>query len=123
MNVLGVQQAVIAVRTITIEGLTKVANEEKDLNKSRSTFDQVKVNNKVRLPSRIGFLCTPFAGLADRRFTMRLSVLTTDKPSLQLRIINQEKHDEEMAEELANLVRGLLGDVAPVHIGSYTPAK
>jgi uncharacterized protein YfdQ (DUF2303 family) len=54
---------------------------------------------------------------------MRLSVLTTDKPSLQLRIINQEKHDEEMAEELANLVRGLLGDVAPVHIGSYTPAK
>lgn len=121
---LEVRRAVAAVRKITIEGLRRLESEEKNLSASRSLMEQVQVKNEAAMPTKLTFTCEPFLGLGSRPFAMRLSVLTTnDKPSLQLRIVNHDKHDEEMAEELASSVRGLLGPIAPVHIGSYTPSK
>ena len=63
----------------------------------------------------------PYAGLQERTFSLRLSVLTGDRaPSIVLRVIKQEEHIEQMAEELAGLVRGALKDTAPVVIGAFS---
>lgn len=121
---LPVRRAVAAVRKITIEGMRTLENEEKNLSASRSLIEQVQVKNQATMPTRITFTCEPYLGLRTRDFHMRLSVITMgDKPSLALRVVNLEKHEEEMAEELASLVRSQVGALVPVHIGSYSPSK
>lgn len=121
---LEVRRAVAAVRKITVEGMRRVESEEKNLSASRSLLEQVQVKNEAALPTKLTFTCAPYLGLEERSFDMRLSVITTaDKPSVQLRIVNLELHEEQMAEELAAKVRSLEGMTAPVHIGSYTASK
>ena len=49
-----------------------------------------------------------------------------DKPSIVLRIVKKEEHDEEMAQELAIKVRQAIagdGDEIAVVIGSYTAGR
>ena len=47
--------------------------------------------------------------------------ITGDKPALVLRVVKREQHDEEMAQELAQLVRVALdGSGVPVLVGSYS---
>jgi uncharacterized protein YfdQ (DUF2303 family) len=82
--------------------------------------DTSAATSVMPLPSFLVFKCVPILGLQQRKFTLRLGILTGEaKPKLTLRVINPEQHDEEMADELANLVRGALASI-PVHIGSYT---
>ena len=46
-----------------------------------------------------------------------------NQSNFNLRISNQEHASEEMAEELAELVRGAIGDIAPVLVGTYAIAS
>lgn len=113
-------KAIGAVRNITIEQIRKAESAEQQISASRSAFESVAATSVMPLPSFLVFKCVPILGLQERKFTLRLGILTGEtKPQLTLRVINAEQHDEEMADEMANLVRGALGDI-PVHIGSYT---
>lgn len=113
-------RAVAAVRKITIEGLRKAESEVAQLSESRSTLEQVKASSTEPIPARIRFTTIPYHGLAERQFFMRLAIHASDKaPTLALKLINGEKHDEEMAQELASLVREAIGDTMPVMVGVY----
>lgn len=113
-------RAISAIRAITIEKLQKVASEEQQLSASRSAFESVKAEGND-IPALIQFRTVPYQGLAERNFTMRLAIITEGKaPSLTLRIVKAEEHAEQMATELANLVRGAIDTDVPVLIGSYT---
>jgi uncharacterized protein YfdQ (DUF2303 family) len=115
------KHAAAAVRKITIEGTRRQEASEQQLSAARSTFEQVKAADADKLPALIDVTCEPYQGLAARTFRLRLGIVTGDKPALVLRVVKREQHDEEMAQELARLVRdALAGKSVPVLVGSYS---
>lgn len=120
-EVVATPKAIAAVRKITIEALKKLESTEQQLSASRSAFEKVEATSTEPLPTLILFTTVPYVGLAARSFALRLGILTGDKaPSITLRIANAERHAEEMATELANLVREAIGDDTPVMVGTYS---
>lgn len=115
-----VRKAVGLIRNITIEGLKKLGSQEQQLSATRSTFEQVSATSDEPLPTFIYFNAFPFQGLQARKFAMRLGILTGDKPSIVLRMVNAEEHAEQMAHELAGIVTKQIGDAMPVILGSYS---
>ncbi len=113
-------KAISAVRNITIEGLRKVEASEQQLNASKSVLEQVTASSKDTLPTTIYFKCVPYHEFEDRVFVMRLGIRTTDKPAITLRVINQEQHDEDMAEELRVKVSNAIVEGVPVLVGDYS---
>lgn len=107
------------IRAISIEKLQRAAATEQQLSATRSTFESVKAEGED-IPTHIQFKAVPFQGLTERAFNMRLAILTGDKvPAITLRIVKAEEHAEQMAAELASLVRGAIVTDVPVLIGSY----
>lgn len=122
-DVVGTGQAAAAVRNITIEAAKKVTSSEQQLGATKSAFESVQASSADNLPTQIEFLCEPpYFGLSARTITLRLSVLTTDKPQIVLRVVKLEEHQEAMAAEFAELARTALGDAMPVGIGTYQRA-
>lgn len=116
-------QAIAAVRRITIESAKKIEATVASLSESRSALESVTASSVEPLPTFIDFACVPYLDLQPRAFTLRLGILTGQAvPMLVLRIQAGERHQEEMAQELAQLVRKAIGDAMPVHIGTYSPA-
>jgi uncharacterized protein YfdQ (DUF2303 family) len=124
-----IAHAVAAVRKMSIEAMRKVESAEQSLSASKSSFEQVSATSKDPLPTFIHFTCEPYHGLESRTFVMRLSVITSnDKPSISLRIIKLEEHQEAMAKELAELTRKALREnqysaaslIVPVLLGEYS---
>lgn len=112
-------KAIAALRRITIDSYRKQETVEKSHSASKSAFESVTVNEFESLPTHIYFTCVPFQELAKRTFVLRVGVQTSgDKPSISLRVINEELHAEEMSQEFAGLVRDALKDV-PVGVGFY----
>jgi uncharacterized protein YfdQ (DUF2303 family) len=119
-------QAVRAVRNVTIEALSKAQTTQEQLSASRSAFDQVKaVSDEGKLPTRIVFVCWPYQGFERRAFTLRLSMLTSDKaPAISLRIVKHEEHIESMAAELSAIVSACVSTLdPPVMVGEYVAGK
>lgn len=116
-------QAIAAVRSITIEALRKQENVEQQLSATRSAFESVQASSIHKIPTLLQFVCMPYVGFASRKFDVRISIQTGDKPALVLRIVKQEWHAEDMANELAALVRNALQGAMPVMVGTYTPSK
>ena len=118
-------RAIAAVRKITIEAMRKKESTEQQLGASHSAFESVQATSTEPLPTTIIFKCQPYADLSGRTFVLRLGVLTgNDKPAINLRIVKQETHQEEMALELASLIEARFDDGAvPVLLGSYSKAS
>lgn len=116
--------ALAAVRKITVESAQKVHSEEQSLSSSRSAFESIKASSTDPLPTTLHFTCHPYADLAARTFSLRLSVLTSDaKPKLTLRIQKAEEHKEQMANELVDLITQSMDSTPmPVLVGSYQKA-
>lgn len=120
-------KAIAAIRKVTIETMRKLESEEQQLSASMSAFESVKASSKEALPTTIYFTCQPYKGFNERTFVLRLAVLTNgDKPAIGLRVIKQEEHDEEMAQELANRVASAIATTdkcgeqnVPVLMGTY----
>lgn len=118
------KKAIDAVRRITIDSARKTESAEGQLSAERSAFESVAASSAGNpLPATITFKCEPYNGLIERAFDMRLSVRTGDatKPalSLTLRLVKGEEHTEQMANELAALVKQAI-EGTPVYVGSYS---
>lgn len=114
-------KAIAAIRSITIEALRKIGNEEKNLGTTRTAFENIEATSEHTIPTEISFTCVPYKDMAQRTFAMRLGILTgSDKPSIVLRIIKVEEHEEQMAMELADLVSDAIGEGMPVMIGKFS---
>lgn len=114
-------KAIGALRKLTIEAMRKLESSEQSLSASKSAFESIQATSADPIPTTIYFKCVPFKDLAERLFVLRLGVQTGgDKPAIVLRIVKAELHAEEMATELANLVRTAIGDAMPVLVGSYS---
>ena len=117
-------KAVAAVRKLSIEAMRKIESSAQNLSASKSAFESVQATSADPIPTTIYFNCEPYHGLPERQFVLRLGILTAgDKPSIVLRIVKQELHAEEMANEFADCIRDALSSKLPVHIGSYAASK
>jgi uncharacterized protein YfdQ (DUF2303 family) len=113
-------KAIAAIRKLSIESMRKLESSEQSLSASKSAFESVQATSAEPIPTTIYFDCEPYYGLESRQFVLRLGVLTGgEKPAINLRIVKQELHDEEMANEFADLARKALGSELPVLIGAY----
>jgi uncharacterized protein YfdQ (DUF2303 family) len=112
-------QAIAAVRRVTIETLQKQESSQQSLQAERSAFESITARGDT-LPTHLKFTTAPFVGLQVRSFWLRLAVHTGAKdPLLALRVANLELHEEEMAQELAQLVRESMPNTIPVMVGAY----
>jgi uncharacterized protein YfdQ (DUF2303 family) len=117
-------KAVAAIRKLSIEAMRKLESSEQSLSASKSAFESVQATSADPIPTTIYFKCVPYKDLAERLFVLRLGVQTGgDKPSIVLRIVKAELHAEEMANELADLVRDSLNGQMPVLLGAYAKAN
>lgn len=115
-------QAIAAIRKLSIESMRRLESSEQNLGASRSAFESVQATSVDPIPTKINFNCEAYTELSGRSFVLRLGVLTgADKPSITLRIVQAEKHAEDMANELADLISNeFSADEVNVLLGSYS---
>ena len=118
-------QAIAAIRKLTIESIRKLESSAQQLGTSMSAFESVQASSADLLPTTIYFNCQPYADLQSHEFVLRLGVLTSgDKPTVNLRIVKDDLHQEEMAAELAALIEGhFSADNFDVLLGSYSKGQ
>ena len=111
-----------ALRKLTISAKSDATSEERPHGASRSALEEVEARGAGALPAFLRFNCTPYAGLPDRVFYLRVNVRDNNgKPVLQLRIRNLDSEKEAIAQDFkAELLRELEGRAALV-IGTFTP--
>ncbi len=111
-----------ALRKLTIAATSERTSEERTHGASRSALEQVEARGAAALPAFVRFVCTPYAGLPERVFYLRINVRDNGgKPAIQLRIRNLDSEKEAIAQEFkAELLRELEGRAALV-IGTFTP--
>lgn len=120
------RRAIAAMRAVDIKTTTGMEGRVEQLSSSLSAFEQVKASSKDTLPATIHFTCQPYADLEERIFVLRLGVTVSERgPLLTLRIKNLERHTEEMAVELGELVQEAIAAkteaaAVPVLLGTYT---
>lgn len=117
-------KAIAAIRKLTIETMRKLESEEQSLSASRSAFESVQATSKEPIPTTIRFECQPYSELLPRTFALRLAIQTGgDKPTISLRIVKAEQHNEEMAQELVELIADQFAGDVPVLIGAYAKGE
>lgn len=118
-------KAIAAIRKLTIESMRKLESSVQQLGASMSAFESVQASSVDPLPTTLYFDCQPYADLNSRQFVLRLGVLTSgEKPTVNLRIVKDELHAEEMANELATLIEGhFSSDAFDVLLGSYSKGQ
>lgn len=119
-KVMSIQQAVSAIRRISIEAMSTSDHEDLDFSAKRTVMESVEAKSKDIMPVAFEFKCVPYEGLTDRRFSLRLSILASDSPILVLRIVQLETAEEAIAMEFRDLLIEKFTD-KPVNtfIGSF----
>lgn len=97
--------SVAAIRRITIGTKAESTREEQTFGTRQSAMAEVEAQHKDQLPAFLRFTCEPYLGLEKRTFTVRLSLITGEKPQISARIVRLETVQEEMAKELEEKLR------------------
>jgi len=114
--------AVAAIRRITIGSNAEATSEETNFSSRRSAMAEVEAKNRDQLPAFLTFTCEPYQGLAERNFTLRLNIITGEKPRIGVRIVRLETAEEEMAKELEELLRkGFEDSAVRTFVGTFQP--
>lgn len=117
---LNLPAAVGAVRRITIGAKSESTSEERTFGGRRSSMAEVEAQNKDTLPAFVEFTCEPYHGLQERTFRLRVSLITSEKPRLVMRIVRLEHHQEEMAKEFRErLEHALDGNLVDTFVGKF----
>lgn len=117
-----VQKAVMAVRKVSIEAMNRSDTAVGDLSAEQSTLARIEAKSTEALPIAFGFKCTPYEGLDERDFIVRVSILTGSKePQFRLRIVRMEEHIEAMAQNLKHKLAEGLGEAAAIYVGVFKP--
>lgn len=112
--------ALTGIRNITITAKKETAAVERDFGAKRSALEDIEANSDGLLPGFFDFVTEPHAGFSLRTFRLRLSVLTGEKPSLALRIVGYELHQQDIGIEFAGKCSDLIQSVS-MSLGTFTP--
>jgi len=120
-DAVGITQALVAIRNLTISAKSDVTHTDKDFGASRSALEEIEAKAQGGIPSHLVFTCVPYIGFVSRDFALRLSVITGDKPALVLRMVAKEATTEDLAREFKTRLLEEIGDAATMTIGNFTP--
>ncbi|HAT2286576.1 TPA: DUF2303 family protein, partial [Citrobacter freundii] len=99
---------------------TQQDHETGDFAGKRSLMQSVEASSKDVMPVAFEFKCVPYEGLAERRFSLRNSLLTGDEPSFVLRIVQLEAQEEAIAKEFRDLLISKFdGESVETFIGNF----
>lgn len=111
-----------ALRKVTISALSESTSEERTHGTTRSAMEQVEARGGSTLPALIRFTCTPYAGLPERPFWLRLNIRDSGgKPVFQLRVRNLDAEKESIAQDFKRALLQDLQDDASLILGTFTP--
>jgi len=114
--------AVAGIRRITIGSNAEATSEQTNFGSKVSAMAEVEAKNRDQLPAFLQFICEPYQGLSERTFTLRLNIITGEKPRIGVRIVRLETAEEEMAKELEELLRVGFEDTAVrTFVGTFNP--
>lgn len=111
-----------ALRKVTISALNESSSEERTHGTSRSALASVDARGAGQLPALIRFGCTPYAGLPERHFWLRLNIRDQNgKPVFQLRVRNLDAEKEAVAQDFKKALLDELQVHATLTLGTFTP--
>lgn len=115
--------ALAAVRSITIEQARSVNLAESDFGAKKSAMESIDAKSDHVLPSRFVFKTSPYEGFAERKFYLRLGVMTGGNEALRLtlRVQQSEKVEEEITAEFRNLLDAQISSASSLFIGTFAP--
>lgn len=117
---MGFSSAIAAIKNIKITAKSEHESKVSSTSHNRSALEEIDADANKNLPRLVTFNCVPFEGLEPRNFDMTLSVITSTTPQLILRIQQLEKHQEEIAEEFAEIIKHQLeGTEINTYIGNF----
>lgn len=111
-----------AVRNVTIDALKQVNSTEGDWASERTAMEKISIQDTDNLPKFMTFTCNPYQGLEIRDISCRFSFTTSsDNVGFQLKIVNFERLQEELADEFKSTLASKLdkSEVA-VSIGNFS---
>ena len=118
-NPMEAKAAAAAFRRMTIEQVRKIESEVQSYSANMTAMERIEAQSKDTMPGGFTFTCTPYNGLSEYTFDVRISVLTgNDKPTLSLRIRQFEIQKEKMTTEFKELlIEKLDGSCVKTFIG------
>lgn len=115
------KKAIATIRRVTISASRTQDHADSDFGASRSAMEEIEAKGKDGdLPRSFVFTCTPYEGLGNKAFYLRLSLITGDNPMFVLRIIKLESSVEEMAQEFRTLIESEIGSDVKMYVGTFT---
>lgn len=115
--------AVQKIRTITIKATAELTSTEGSFSNGRSAMDQIEAAHAEQQPADLLFTTKPYEGLQECTFTLRLSVITGEKPVLVARWVQQEAQEEAIAQEFKRVLDSEIGGFAKLTLGEFTPGN
>lgn len=113
-------KVVAAIRGITVKERREAGTQVRNHGETRSVLEAIDAKGEGEyLPTVVVFTCVPYDGFAERRFELRVGVVTSDPPKVALRLIGKERHDEELGEELKAKLNANLDEKADILIGAF----
>ena len=118
---IALSKAIAAIRRVTIEEITKSDHGQSNFKSDRSTLESIEAKSDEALPSFFHFTCTPYEGLKENTFTLRMSILKSHgSPGFVLRVLRYEAIEEELANEFKDLLVKELPEECLTYIGELS---
>lgn len=116
-----IKKAIASIRNVKIKATAESNHEQGDFSASSSRMGNISAESANGNVAGFQFTCKPYSELDDTTFTVRLSLLTSeDKPVWIPRIIQLEKREQELAEELQDKLKNALKDTSiELFIGTF----
>lgn len=118
-----VAAAVQKVRTITIKAQAERTSTQTNFGAQRSVMDTIEAAHAEQQPADLLFTIAPYEGLKERTFILRLSILTTEPPTIKPRWVMQEQQEEEIAQEFKEKLAAEIGGFATLTVGIFELGK
>lgn len=107
-DILKPQQAINAIRNVTIAATATSEHREENFRSARSAMEEIEArSNAGRLPGRILFTLEPHTGFTPITVELRVAVRTgEEKPAFVLRWMRQEEQIDAIGQELISKLQG-----------------
>jgi len=117
-----IPRAIMAVRKVTIESLSRSDTAVGDMSATQSTLASIEAKSVEALPIALGFRCVPYEGLPERELVLRVSILTGAKePMFRVRLVRAEDVLERIAQDFKAVLAEKLSGSSSLTVGVFTP--
>lgn len=118
-DVIPLAKAIAAIRRLTIEEAKKSTHEEGNFKASRTALETIEAKADEGMPGYFKFTCTPYPGLGEREFILRVNIIKShNAPEFKLRILQADKIKEELTEEFRDILVKQLPEECETFIGN-----